>query len=254
MRKSTHSHSVVPQIIWKLKAQHTSLDQCVPPASPRSPLLSATSQTGTSFQTAATANSWAIPVLTSWCARKQRGSISAHQGYLDLNVTYHYGIKTISYVNMQFYVLIISKGSSANTLPWALCHCSLFPPVTTGGCLQRCPQQCRPQKPCEIPLGAGRALERSSAAGACTGTLQPPTRCSFRHECFVVASQPGPRQAACQGLLLSCHKNVTRKQPHTPSPVIFSSHLFSSVSERCLQKALLKTLTTAGQLRKCQHF
>lgn len=103
----------------------------MPPASPRSPLISDTSQTGTSFQIAAAANPWTIPVLIYWCARKQRGSISAHQHYLYLNVTQHYGIKTVSYVNVQFYVVIISKGCSANMLPWAIWHHSCFPPVTT---------------------------------------------------------------------------------------------------------------------------
>lgn len=134
-----------------------------------------------------------MPVLTPWCARKQRESISAHQGYLYLKVTYHYGIKTISYVNMRFYMLIISKGYS-----W---HRSLFPPVTTGGCLHCCPQECLPQHPCETPLGAGRAHLGLLWRGACTGTLQPPTRphCGCWHECFAVASQPGPRQAASQG-------------------------------------------------------
>lgn len=46
-----------------------------------------------------------------------------------------------------------------------------------------------------------------------------------------------------QGLLLSCQENVTRKQPNTPSPVMFSSHLFSAISENYLQKALLKPLS-----------
>lgn len=124
----------------KVKAEHTSLDQGlqklsrtqrVPPASPRHPLISDTSQTGTSFQIAGTANSWTIPVLMYWYARKQRGSISAHRGCLYLNVTYHYGIKMISYVHMRFYVLLISKGYSANMLPWAIWHRSRFPPVTT---------------------------------------------------------------------------------------------------------------------------
>lgn len=80
-----------------------------------------------------------------------------------------------------------------------------------------------------------------------TGTLPAPTRphCGCWHECFAVTSQPGPRQGSKdrQGLLLSCQKNVTRKQPHTPSPVVFSFHLFSSISDSLFQKALLKALS-----------
>lgn len=229
----------------------------MPPASPRSPLISDTLQTGTSFQTAATANSWTLPVLTYRCARKQRGNISAHQDYLYFNVTFHYDIKTISHVNMQFYVLVTSKGYCANMLPWAIWHRSRFPPVTTR--LHRCSQECQPQKPWETPAGAGRAhlgLLWERAQGPCSPWHGPAVAVDTSVLQLLHSQDPGkllPKDR--QGLLLSCHKNVTRKQPHAPSPVIFSSHLFSSISESLLQKALLKTLsTTVGQLSKCQHF
>lgn len=55
-----------------------------------------------------------------------------------------------------------------------------------------------------------------------------------------------------QGLLLSCQKNVTRKQ-HTPSPVIFSSHLFSFISQSPSKSLPKSPVTTVGQLTKCQH-
>lgn len=43
-----------------------------------------------------------------------------------------------------------------------------------------------------------------------------------------------------QGSLPSCKKNVTRKQPRSQNPVIFSLSLFSSAWESLLQKALIK--------------
>lgn len=143
-------------------------------------------------------------------------------------------------VNMQFYVFIISKGYSANMLPWAIWHCSCSPPVTTQR-LHRCSQECQPQKPCEIPVGAGRAhlgllWERSSSAAQ--GPAGPAVAVDMSALQLLHSHDPGKLLPEDRhSLLPSCQKNVTRKQPHTSSPAIFSFHLFSSISESLLQKS-----------------
>ena len=146
--------------------------------------------------------------------------------------------------------LIILKGYSASMFPWADRYPSRFP--WPRGSLHRSSQEHRPQKPCEIPVGARRAhldlllWEKQCSATACKGTPQCP-----RHDLAVAVDMSIlqllyshnwgklPHEYS-QGLLLSCKKNVTRKQPRSQNAVIFSLSLFSSVSESLLQKALLK--------------
>lgn len=87
--------------------------------------------------------------------------------------------------------------------------------------------------------------ERSSSAGAAQGPCRPRHSPAVAVDTSVLQLLHSQDPAKLlpkdrQGLLLSCQKNVTRKQAHTPSPVISGSHLFSSVSESLLQKALLK--------------
>lgn len=121
------------------------------------------------------------------------------------------------------------------------------------GCLHRCSQKCRPQKQWEIPLELGGltlacsgrgAVQQERAQGPCSPWHGPALAADTSVLQLVHSQDLGkllPKDR--QSLLFSCHKNVTRKQPHTPSPVIFSSHLSSSISESLLQKALLKALS-----------
>lgn len=91
--------------------------------------------------------------------------------------------------------------------------------------------------------------EKQRSATACKGTLQHP-----RHDLAVAVDMSILQffyshnwgklpQKYSQGLLLSCKKNVTRKQPCSQNLVIFSLSLFSSVSGRqSPPKSLAKTL------------
>lgn len=130
--------------------------------------------------------------------------------------------------------------------PWAVpASCLLWP----RGSLHHCSQQCRPQKPCEIPVTAWRApldlLLWRGAHPATTGERR--TQCP-RHDLAVAVDmsilqllyshdQGKLPHEYSQGLLLSCKKNLNHK---SQNPVIFSLSLFSSISESLLQKALLK--------------
>lgn len=209
------------------------------------PLIFDTSQTGNSFQIAGTVDFWTIPILTYWGARKQRGSISAHQSYLHLKGIYQTDILLLICNSMcslfQKTILPICFPEPCDTVP--------VPLLSLAGCTAA-PRNTGHRSPVKSqwelegsPWRAALGEEQFSS----TGTLPAPTqpRCGCWHEWFAVTSQPGPRQGSKdrQGLLLSCQKNVTRKQPHTLSPLVFSFHLFSSISDSLLQKALLKALS-----------